>query len=189
MGKIKVAELAKKVNMSEDMLIKKLKTMSVDVKSASDLVDESLVSRLSTSSGPHIIRRKVKVVTTDEQGNKVERITTNAGGTIQKSVIREKKQEKPTYSKEGLGVVRSNRSRNNRNVMQNIVVTQNGKKVEPKVQEKPVERPEVSVADAKNIVNNVIEQRERRQENRPSNNQNKFQSIFYYLQVCGIDKM
>jgi len=175
LGKIKVAELAKKVNMSEDMLIKKLKTMSVDVKSASDLVDESLVSRLSTSSGPHIIRRKVKVVTTDEQGNKVERITTNAGGTIQKSVIREKKQEKPTYSKEGLGVVRSNRSRNNRNVMQNIVVTQNGKKVEPKVQEKPVERPEVSVADAKNIVNNVIEQRERRQENRPSNNQNKFQ--------------
>ncbi len=175
MGKIKVAELAKKVNMSEDMVIKKLKTMSVDVKSGTDLVDESLVARLSSNAGPHIIRRKVKVVTTDEQGNKVERITTNAGGTIQKSVIREKKQEKPTYSKEGLGVVRSNRSRNNRNVMQNIVVTQNGKKVEPKVQEKPVERPEVSVADAKNIVNNVIEQRERRQENRPTNNQNKFQ--------------
>ena len=149
--------------------------MSVDVKSGTDLVDESLVARLSSNAGPHIIRRKVKVVTTDEQGNKVERITTNAGGTIQKSVIREKKQEKPTYSKEGLGVVRSNRSRNNRNVMQNIVVTQNGKKVEPKVQEKPVERPEVSVADAKNIVNNVIEQRERRQENRPTNNQNKFQ--------------
>ena len=175
MGKIKVAELAKKVNMSEDMLIKKLKTMSVDVKTSNDLVDESLAARFSSNAGPHIIRRKVKVVTTDEQGNKVERITTNAGGTIQKSVIHEKKQEKPTYSKEGLGVVRSNRSRNNRNVMQNIVVTQNGKKIEPKVQDKPVERPEVSVADAKNIVNNVIEQRERRQEGRNTNNQNKFQ--------------
>ncbi|MBQ8042926.1 MAG: translation initiation factor IF-2 N-terminal domain-containing protein, partial [Clostridia bacterium] len=189
MGKIKVSELAKKVNMSEDMLIKKLKSMSVDVKTSADLVDESVVSRLSSSSGPHIIRRKVKVVTTDEEGNKVEKITTNAGGTIQQSVIREKKQEKPAYSKEGLGVVKSNRSRNNRNVMQNIVVTQNGKKIEPKVEpkvEKPVEksydRPEVSVADAKRIVNSFAEQREqlrneRREQNvRPANNnQNKFQ--------------
>ena len=189
MGKIKVSELAKKVNMSEDMLIKKLKSMSVDVKTSADLVDEYVVSRLSSSSGPHIIRRKVKVVTTDEEGNKVEKITTNAGGTIQQSVIREKKQEKPAYSKEGLGVVKSNRSRNNRNVMQNIVVTQNGKKIEPKVEpkvEKPVEksydRPEVSVADAKRIVNSFAEQREqlrneRREQNvRPvNNNQNKFQ--------------
>ena len=194
MGKIKVAELAKKVNMSEEMLIKKLRAMSIDVKTSTDLVDESLVSRLSGNSGPHIIRRKVKVVTTDDQGNKVERITTNAGGTIQKSVIHEKKQEKPTYSKEGLGVVKSNRSRNNRNVMQNIVVTQNGKKVE-KEQEKPVEkvveRPELSVADAKKIVNNIAEQRghnkpertdrfdrqERNDKNniRPNGNQNKFQ--------------
>ena len=189
MGKIKVSELAKKVNMSEDMLIKKLKSMSVDVKTSADLVDESVVSRLSSSSGPHIIRRKVKVVTTDEEGNKVEKITTNAGGTIQQSVIREKKQEKPAYSKEGLGVVKSNRSRNNRNVMQNIVVTQNCKKIEHKVEpkvEKPVEksydRPEVSVADAKRIVNSFAEQREqlrneRREQNvRPANNnQNKFQ--------------
>ena len=183
MGKIKVAELAKKVNMSEDMLIKKLKAMAIDVKDGADLVDESLVSRFSAAAGPHIIRRKVKVVTTDEEGNKVEKITTNAGGTIQKSVIREKKQERPTYSKEGLGVVRSNRSRNNRNVMQNIVVTQNGKKVEPKVEpkpEKPVERLEVSVADAKNIVNNAVKQREeraQRQQNdrQVANNQNKFQ--------------
>ena len=155
MGKIKVAELAKKVNMSEESLIKKLKTMSVDVKSSNDLVDDSLVNRLSASAGPHIIRRKVKVVTTDEEGNKVERITTNAGGTIQKSVIREKKQEKPTYSKEGLGVVRSNHNRNNRNVMQNIVVTQNGKKVERTVEE-PVEKPELKVDEPKKQVNIII---------------------------------
>ena len=184
MGKIKVVELAKKVNMSEDMLIKKLKAMSVDVKSATDLVDEALISKFSANSGPHIIRRKVKVVTTDEEGNKVERITTNAGGTIQKSVIREKKQEKPTYSKEGLGVVRSNFSRNNRNVMQNIVVTQNGKKVENKP-EKPVEKPEVKVAVPKVNEENVVEQKsyekteriDRREQNnrQTNNNQNKFQ--------------
>ena len=189
MGKIKVAELAKKVNMTEDAVIKKLKAIAIDVKSGEDLVDETLVQRFSANAGPHIIRRKVKVVTTDEQGNKVEKITTNAGGTIHQSVVREKKQEKPAYSKEGLGVVKSNRSRNNRNVMQNIVVTQNGKKVEPKVEpkvEKPVEksydRPEVSVADAKRIVNSFAEQREqrineRREQNfKPvNNNQNKFQ--------------
>ena len=136
MGKIKVSELAKKVNMAEDVVIKKLKTFGVNVENGASMVEESYANKLSGST-PHIIRRQVKVVTTDESGNKVERITTNAGGTIQKSVVREKKQEKPTYSKEGLGVVRSNRSRNN-NRMQNIVVTQNGKKVEPKVETKPV---------------------------------------------------
>ena len=81
MGKIKVAELAKKVNMSEDILIKKLKAIAIDVKDGSDLVDESLVSRFSATSGPHIIRRKVKVVTTDEEGNKVEKITRKKSNT------------------------------------------------------------------------------------------------------------
>ena len=137
MGKIKVSDLARKVNMSEEMTIKKLKTLGVEVVDGKSLVEETLASKFGVQQTPHIIRRKVKVVTTDEQGNKVERITTNAGGTIQKSVIREEKPKKDTYSKEGLGVVRSNYSRN-RNVMQNIVVTQNGKKVE-----RPVEKPEV----------------------------------------------
>ena len=146
MGKIKVSELAKKVNMAEDVVIKKLKTFGVNVENGASMVEESYANKLSGST-PHIIRRQVKVVTTDESGNKVERITTNAGGTIQKSVVREKKQEKPTYSKEGLGVVRSNRSRNN-NRMQNIVVTQNGKKVEPKVEQKPVvEEPKTPIVE------------------------------------------
>ena len=146
MGKIKVSELAKKVNMAEDVVIKKLKTFGVNVENGASMVEESYANKLSGST-PHIIRRQVKVVTTDESGNKVERITTNAGGTIQKSVVREKKQEKPTYSKEGLGVVRSNRSRNN-NRMQNIVVTQNGKKVEPKVEPKPVvEEPKTPIVE------------------------------------------
>ena len=136
MGKIKVSELAKKVNMAEDVVIKKLKSFGVNVENGASMVEESYASKFASTT-PHIIRRQVKVVTTDASGNKVERITTNAGGTIQQSVVREKKQEKPTYSKEGLGVVRSNRNRNN-NRMQNIVVTQNGKKVEPKPEPKPV---------------------------------------------------
>ena len=130
MGKIKVSEIGHKLNMSEEVVVKKIKALGIDVKDASSLVDESILNRLGGGTNPHIIRRKVKVVTTDEQGNKVERITTNAGGTIQKSVVREKKEETPSYSKEGLGVVKSNYSRNNRNNMQNIVVTQNGKKME-----------------------------------------------------------
>ena len=88
MGKIKVSELAKKVNMTEDAVIKKLKTLGVAVENSASLVEESLTSKFSTAT-PHIIRRKVKVVTTDESGNKVERITTNAGGNIQQSVVRE----------------------------------------------------------------------------------------------------
>ena len=36
---------------------------------------------------PHIIRRKVKVVTTDNEGNKVENITTNAMGNVSKTSV------------------------------------------------------------------------------------------------------
>ena len=152
MGKIKISDLAKKANMSEEALLRKLGAMGVKVEN--NMVDDGVINKLTTSA-PHIIRRKVKVVTIDEEGNKVERITTNAGGTIQKSVVSEKKAEtKPAYSKEGLGVVRSSFARNNRNIMQNIVVTQNGKRIDDK-KEKPVEKPEVnkSVPNNKEIVN------------------------------------
>ena len=85
---------------------------------------------MKETSSPHIIRRKVKIVTTDDKGNEAIKITTKAGSTIEKtSVFHEAKREKPSYSKEGLGVVTSRHSRNN---MSGIVVTQNGKKVEPR---------------------------------------------------------
>ena len=177
MGKITIKELAKRVNMPEDMVDRKLKGLGIKLDDGK--VDESVVSKLQQNSAPHIIRRKVKVVTTDESGNKVERITTNAGGTIQKSVIRENNHTKPTYSKEGLGVVRSNYSRNNR--MQNVVVTQNGKKVENKV-EKPVEKTEVKTPAPKNPVNvqkvvNVQERKEApKNKPNPNNTNNRFQN-------------
>lgn len=177
MGKITIKELAKRVNMPEDMVDRKLKGLGIKLDDGK--VDESVVSKFQQNSAPHIIRRKVKVVTTDESGNKVERITTNAGGTIQKSVIRENNHTKPTYSKEGLGVVRSNYSRNNR--MQNVVVTQNGKKVENKV-EKPVEKTEVKTPVPKNPVNvqkvvNVQERKEApKNKPNPNNTNNRFQN-------------
>lgn len=172
MVKITVKELAKKVNMSEEMVEKKLKSLGVKVEDGK--VDETVVSKFQQASAPHIVRRKVKVVTTDEEGNKVERITTNAGGTIQKSVIREKNEKNSSYSKEGLGVVRSNYARNN-NRMQNVVVTQNGKKVEKK-EEKPVEKPEVKpVMPKENVKEKAKEKVQEKRENTKSN-QNKTQN-------------
>ena len=76
MGKIKVSELAKKVNMAEDVVIKKLKSFGVNVENGASMVEESYASKFASTT-PHIIRRQVKVVTTDASGNKVERITTN----------------------------------------------------------------------------------------------------------------
>ena len=172
MGKIKVSDVAKKTNLSVEVILRKLNTMGIKADSAESDVEDSVVSRLTSSSAPHIIRRKVKVVTTDEEGNKVERITTNAGGTIQKSVVRKPVEEKkPTYSKEGLGVVRSNFARNNRNIMQNIVVTQNGKRVD-----KPVENKEASVGVSKTA--ETIE-KNRENKNNPNNSyQNKDKKEF-----------
>ena len=108
MGKIKVSELAKKVNMAEDVVIKKLKSFGVNVENGASMVEESYASKFASTT-PHIIRRQVKVVTTDESGNKVERITTNAGGTIQQSVVREKKQENRGSDRWYSGVQQINR--------------------------------------------------------------------------------
>lgn len=135
MGKIKVEELALRMKVSVDVMIKRIQKLNPKITKPSDLVDENIfqVKKSENTSSPHIIRRKVKVVTTDEKGNKIERITTNTGGVIQKtSIIHEKpKEEKITYNKEDLGVVRSKHNRNN---MQNIVVTQNGKKIDTQKQ-------------------------------------------------------
>ena len=45
MGKIKVSELAKKVNMTEDAVIKKLKSFGVLVENGASLVEESYASK------------------------------------------------------------------------------------------------------------------------------------------------
>jgi translation initiation factor IF-2 len=177
LGKIKVEELASRMQVNVDVMIKKLQGMGQSISKGSDLVDEYIFknARPENKTSPHIIRRKVKVVTTDDKGNEVERITTNAGGTIQKiSVVHEHKKEEKNYSKEDLGVVRSKHSRN---VMQNIVVTQNGKKFDaPKQEEIPNEEIEEvkQVQREETVAYDKIEDTERPRknnyQNRPNNN-------------------
>lgn len=102
---------------------------------------------------PHIIRRKVKVVTTDNEGNKVENITTNAMGNVSKTSVVYGNNSNTKNMKRNTEEARPQKYGNNgmhnkprhRNNMQNIVVTQNGKKIEPKpvAIEKKVEAPVV----------------------------------------------
>ena len=135
MKKMKVEEIAKKLQVDVGVIVRKLNKLGYDVKNGSSEIDEVIGNKIiAKNSGPkdepHIIRRQVKVVTTDSKGNEVENITTKTNGNIQKtSIVRENRKQDRPYNKEGLGVVVSNR---NKNRMQNIVVTQNGKKIEPK---------------------------------------------------------
>ena len=106
MGKIKVEDLAKKLQVDTEVLLKKLQNMGQKVSKGTDMVDENVLKNSNKeTTSPHIIRRKVKVVTTDDKGNEVERITTNAGGVVQKTSVvhARQKEEIPTYSKEGDG--------------------------------------------------------------------------------------
>ena len=163
MGKMKVHEIAKATNLGTNEVIDKLKGMGIEVKSHLSTVDEDVANKIimqykknakpqspekiankdPKDANPHIIRRKVKVISTDEKGNEIENITTKAGNTIErKSIVHESKNRNNDYSKEGLGVVRSNHSRNgynsrNRNQLSNIVVTRNGKPIEPPKKEEP----------------------------------------------------
>lgn len=138
MKKMKVEEIAKKLQVDVGVIVRKLNKLGYDVKNGLSEIDEVIGNKIiAKNSGPkdepHIIRRQVKVVTTDAKGNEVENITTKTNGNIQKtSIVRENRRQDRPYNKEGLGVVVSNR---NKNRMQNIVVTQNGKKIEPKKEE------------------------------------------------------
>ena len=170
MGKMKVHEIAKELNLKNEEVLEMLKKMGVEAKSHLAAIDEDVVQKLRASKkgkdsnknaireskddNPHIIRRKVKVISTDDEGNEVENITTKAGNVIQRSsVVHESKNNKDAYSKEGLGVVKSNYSKNNlygqRNRVNNIVVTKNGK---------PIETPEPSKTQTvESAVENTVE--------------------------------
>ncbi|MCX8074908.1 MAG: translation initiation factor IF-2 [Clostridia bacterium] len=158
MGKIKVYELAKELNLSNNDLIAKLKNIGIDVKShLSSLTDNEYdkakksfdtkseyiknagnVQKQQPSSQPHIIRRQVTVINTKDDGKSVvDEITTNISGDIQKThhtIIDESKKSVP-YSKEGLGFVTpkqgyQNRPRFGANKNNNVVITRNGKPIE-----------------------------------------------------------
>ncbi len=168
MGKIKVYELAKQLNLQNNEVVEKLNKMGVEVKSHLSTIEDS-VAKVFLKNEPknevkkddkkeevkehvHIIRRNVKVINTDGQKSEVDQITTNITGDIKKShTVIDQNQEKSSYSKEGLGVVtprqnnyKSHNFNDRRN--QNVVITRNGKKVDSVVETKVEAKVEANVA-------------------------------------------
>ncbi|MGN1012657.1 MAG: translation initiation factor IF-2 [Clostridia bacterium] len=166
MGKLKVYELAKMMNLSNTEMIDKLNKMGIEVKSHLSTLEESDVEKVKGSTQKtakeekkqeqvHIIRRNVRVINTSEEGKEVNEITTNVSGDIKKS--HQSSSNKPSTSNNKNNNNLQNKNRNNsydrrnrfQNNRNNIVITRNGKpveKAEPVVPEKKVEaveKPEV----------------------------------------------
>lgn len=156
MGKIKLSELAKRLNITSAELIEKLVKSGVEVKSASAILDESIVEKVmgvsminkkkeeKTKPEVHIIRRNVRVINTEGDKKEVEQITTNISGDIRKSHLIEENSKNNSQNKSIKS--QTNRSRNqydrkprfdkNRNT--NIVITRNGQPVEKKEEPKEI---------------------------------------------------
>ena len=81
MGKLKVYELAKEMNLTNQEMIEKLKNIGVEVKSHLSTVEDSVVEKLKGGASKkadkapkeekkqeqmHIIRRNVRVINTSE---------------------------------------------------------------------------------------------------------------------------
>jgi translation initiation factor IF-2 len=155
LGKTKVHELAKELGMSNTELIKRLENDGIEVKTHLSILEDSVVDKIKGSVSAnsqkakegkkdmdkqqmHIIRRNVKVISTDGEKSEVEEISTNISGEIKKShhsLVENNNSNKNNYSKDGLGVVTprqpyasNQKYGNNRNM--NVVVTRNGKPVE-----------------------------------------------------------
>ena len=175
MGKLKVYELAKEMNLTNQEMIEKLKNIGVEVKSHLSTVEDSVVEKLKggatkkTEKAPkeekkqeqmHIIRRNVRVINTSETGSEVNEITSTADGNIKKSYQTNARPAKSQSSQQtrpmnnnGQNKTRTNnnpyanrnRFQNNRN---NIVITRNGKPVEAPKPEPVVEKKTEVVAPA-----------------------------------------
>ena len=149
MGKVKVYELAKQLNMQNNEVVEKLNKMGVEVKSHLSTVEDDVVKtflktevkkepakkEVAEKEHVHIIRRNVKVINTDGEKSEVEQITTNITGGIKKShTVIDQSKDSSSYSKEGLGVItpRQNVNKNqnfNDRKNTNVVITRNGKSV------------------------------------------------------------
>jgi len=179
LGKIKVHELAKDLNLSNSEIIGKLKSMGIEVKShLSALTDEEyskfkgntnsskeMIEPKKSSdskkieSAPHIIRRNVKVINTNNDKNEIEEITTNISGEIKKShqtIRTESRAADNSYSKEGLGVLTPKFSNSNSmgvsyNRNSNVVITRNGKKIDEEVKNEVIKHVEKEDVEDKNM--------------------------------------
>ncbi|MBR2784652.1 MAG: translation initiation factor IF-2 [Clostridia bacterium] len=175
MGKLKVYELAKEMNLTNQEMIEKLKNIGVEVKSHLSTVEDSVVEKLKGGATKktekaskeekkqeqmHIIRRNVRVINTSETGSEVNEITSTADGNIKKSYQTNARPAKSQSSQQtrpmninGQNKTRTNnnpyanrnRFQNNRN---NIVITRNGKPVEAPKPEPVVEKKTEVVAPA-----------------------------------------
>ena len=112
----------------------------------------------NNKAGMHIIRRNVKVINTTGQKSEVEQITTNISGEVRKThQTVDTQKNSARYDKQGLGVVAPKKTNyNNRSRFGNnrppVVITRNGKPVEP---EKPKEVIKPNTSQEKNERNNV----------------------------------
>ena len=169
MGKLKVYELAKEMNLSNTEMLERLNKAGISVKSHLSTLEESDIEKVKgvkpqkaakeekKAEQPYIIRRNVRVINinTSEEGKDIKEITATATGDIKKShkTISNPKPAVNTNSNsrnntnnqrnnnqnKGNGGFNRNRFQNNRN---NIVITRNGKPVE-----KPEEKKEEVVAE------------------------------------------
>ncbi|MEG2235041.1 MAG: translation initiation factor IF-2 [Clostridia bacterium] len=182
MGKIKVQELAKEFNLSDVETIGKLKSLGIEVKTHLSSITDDEYAKFKSSAKtsinntepkksvdlkkveqtPHIIRRNVKVISTTNEKNEIEQITTNISGEIKKShqtVSNEKNISEKSYNRDGLGVVkpRYNNSNNrgySNNRTSNVVVTRNGKSIDESIKSEPIS-PIVNEDVKENINMNV----------------------------------
>lgn len=183
MGKMKVYELAKELNVTNTEMIDWLKKENINVKSHLSTLEEKDIVTIrknfkkkvvkegnDSKNQVHIIRRNVKVINTDGDKKEVEQITTNIAGDVKKTrQTIENETRKNHYNKEGLGVVtpykknndRKPRFANNRNT--NIVITRNGKPIQE--ENKAVEQ-EVAKVEKKESVDNKVMEQEKVVENR-----------------------
>lgn len=160
MGKLKVYELAKEMNLSNTEMLEKINKMGISVKSHLSTLEESEVNKIRGNGKKavkedkkqeqvHIIRRNVRVINTDNEGKEIKEITTNAAGDIKRSTQQTKASNKVENRNNNSNNTqnrgknnsfdRRNRFQNNRN---NIVITRNGKPVE-KAEPKPEVKEEV----------------------------------------------
>lgn len=180
MGKIKVHELAKELGLSNNELIEKLKGFGVEVKSHLSTIEDDIVEKLrknvkkkevKKSMEPkeqmHIIRRNVKVINTNGEKSEVEEISTSISGDIKKhKTVVEKGEKKPSYSKEGLGVVKPKQNYGKKpnygkNRTTGVVITRNGKLVEPEVKEKKEVKENIVKEEVKVEKKQVVENKEK----------------------------
>ena len=154
MGKLKVSSVAKKLGITIEETLKKMESLGIKNKTESSILEEKEVEEIEKilkgsnvkvdlkgkeqKNGMHIIRRNIKVINTTGDKSEVEQITTDINGGIKKShhTVESSEKTNKDYDKKNLGVVTPkknypSRPRFNSGRNANVIITRNGKPVEP----------------------------------------------------------